>query len=451
MYYRLLLITRKKINIIVVLLCLFASSGFTNQQNQIQSYINKNFIDLAVSVEQIEQLSWAFDHKLPTSDLQPLKKSTIDYVEIDRALTRLYCAKLLRKGDYSAYTYFVQAQVVAKASDILTFVTFNKLAACVQRLSSNQYILLENATILSAVSMSDKSLALVENMITELPTHDKIEFMAETIRKNMGMYPLIQQGLLDDKNTHRLLSILFAPQTNFRHMLYTEGGIGMFKYLRYMIIHGYVDKESLDLWYAYWIVNISGFRGHVDAHGSLYLTENVARCVDKLSLLVYQMLDIANTNPLVTYLEYRSKQLGFSNLPTNQRLFLTHIACLLRLYNKEDADSLYTIMLKLGDKTKAIQQYFIMGLHDQNQTIHTHIPAFFANSLYMMNNDLDYMLNIMLPVYNQVIQQIAMHSYHRLAFDKIATCDSIGTIISTPLEQLNFTVDANGSVLIQKS
>ncbi|HSX21105.1 MAG TPA: hypothetical protein VLG38_08310 [Gammaproteobacteria bacterium] len=435
-----------------VCICILTFNAYADVTNQIQDHIATHFpANFTVNETQVAQLAWAFEHDKPTRDMDSHRTVEYKYVEINRALTRLYCARLLRLGNRDAYNQFVRAQLATGVRDPLSFVSFTKLAQHIQNLSMLDYDLLQTAAILSAVSLSKPASELAQGIMDGVPATNKMDFLALTLRNNANIYPLAQQMLQDHTTAKKLLYILFPPQTNFRHMLYTEGGIGMFKYLRTMITHGFIDREGLDLWYAHWIVNIAGFRGHVDSRGSLYLTESVASAMQKLRGLIYEILNHPNFNPLPSYLEYRAQRLGYGNLSTDDRLFMTHLGCLLRLYNAADGQILHKSVQRLSTQQfAAVKKSFYAGLHDPMQNTAQHVPAVFANGLRMTNGDIAQVITQILPAYNKILLLAEQQKITApLSFDELAATDSVTYLLNNPPSTLRFEIVENGTVLLQ--
>lgn len=365
-------------------------------------YINNNFADkLHLTAAQLQQLAWVVDHFRHSHDLEmciaPQNKAI--HIEIARALTRLYCLELLKSGKKADYDKFISSQI----NQPLSFSSFKKLSKYIQQLKNSDHELLEQALILSAVSLSGQAEKMAINILNTnytgasgLSGSNSLEFLADTLRADVNIYPLISQN--------KLLYVLFPPQTNFRHMLYTEGGVSMFKYLRTMIQHQYLDQVKMDLWYAYWIVNIAGFRGHVNYDGSVYLNEPVFQAMTKLKNLLDEMLDTPNANPLVAYLEYRADLLGFTNLPPNEKLLLAHLGSMLRLYTIDDGRELSAGYAKVADEyKKKLHASFYAGLVDYEQPATTHAPALFGNVLQMLDGDIQLTVKLVVPIYSQAL------------------------------------------------
>lgn len=377
-----------------LLICsaLFSATVTANIEDPVRAYIQHNFpTDFAISTAQLRQMQQSIiNPNGRTLDFDQYVAEQAVHIELQRAITRLYCLQLLRSGTQQAYQQFIQAQLQAKVANPLSFATFNKLAKHLQRLNTHQYALLHDASA--------------------------------------------------EKLAH------------FRHMLYTEGGVGMFKQLRNMILHGYINAAEIDLWYAGWIINISGFRGHVDPRGSLYLTESVAQDMQKLQDLLYQMLDAPNYDPLIPYLEYRAQSLGLQNLAVADRLFIAHLGGILRLYTAADGQRLYTSVMQLpiADRAAA-QQYFLTGLQDPMQQGPTYVPALFGNALAVSDGNIELVIKKILPIYNQILQEYnSKHSGVILSFNELSAMKNVkALLLRKNHEETHFIFKADGSVIIK--
>lgn len=390
---------------------------------------------LHVSEDQLAQLSWVLDHKNRTYDMEFAATNDSDvHIEIHRALTRLYCAQLLRMGTVDAYNNFIAAQLEANVAQPLPLSAFMKLSRHMQHLTDEDYELVEAATILTSVSLTQSAADLSQRAINlNFKETDPLDFLSYTLRDPQDLYPITWDIIKKNTNAKRLFYVLFPPHTNFRHMLYTEGGIGMFNYLRSMIAHGYITHDDLDLWYAFWIVNIAGFRGHVQHKGSLYLTATVADAMGKLKDLVYEMLSNPTYDPLIPYLEYRAKCVGYDHLSRDERLFFAHLACLLRIYNITEGQRLYTSVSKLPISDRyAVMQEFYKGLDNTTQVYATHVPALFGNALYIANGNIEKVILKILPAYNKVLlQYLNKGSESTLCFNELSAMKNLEKLLQS--------------------
>jgi hypothetical protein len=435
---------------IIIFCCLQAFVAQAVEQDQIKKYIEQNYpADFFLTNAQLDQLSWAFAHETRSYDMDVLVDKPELHVEISRALTRMYCARLLRSGNRESYHKFVKAQIESGITQPLTIATYNKLAQHMQNIKAEDYELLENAAILSAVSLSKPAAQLAQKVIDIQPEMlGAGDFLAATLRSEMNIYPLVAQNTAQNEAAKKILFILFPPQTNFRHMLYTEGGIGMFNYLRTMIRHGFIDQTALDLWYAHWIINIAGFRGAIKQNGSIYLNEPVAQAMLSLKSFVDEMLHDPNLDPLTPYLQYRAKSLGFDQLPREQSLFLAHMACMLRIYTVAEANKLQQALHKLSkEDQQQVFAYFISGLEDPTLITPTHVPALFANALELSNGDVGLVIARLMPIYNSAIAAISKQNLSRLCFNQLSASVNLQRILASDAT-FKLLIEKDGTVML---
>jgi hypothetical protein len=398
-----------KITAAILFSCCMPCGVYADKIDLIRNTASNNFpATFHVSENQFAQLSWVLDHKNRTYDMDfAAADDTAVHIEIHRALTRLYCAQLLRTGTVDAYNSFIAAQLEADVAQPLQLSSFMQLSRHIQHLTDADYELVEAAIILTSVSLTQSAANLAQRVINvDSNETDALDFLSYTLRDPQDLYPITWNILNKNSNSKRLFYVLFPPHTNFRHMLYTEGGIGMFNYLRSMIAHGYINHGDLNLWYAFWIVNISGFRGHVQHNGSLYLTDPVAEAMGKLKYFVYEMLENPTYDPLLPYLEYRAKCVGYDRLPRDERLFFAHLACLLRIYTITEGQRLYASVTKLPlSERYAVMQEFYKGLHNTTHVYATHVPALFGNALHIEKGNIEKVILKILPAYNKILLQ----------------------------------------------
>ncbi len=446
---------------LLVAMCISSNLCFASDRAILKKFIDQNYAQkLSITPQQIIQLSWVMRHTRRTYDMDYLAKDSKMHVEILRALTRLNCLQLLKSGSKIDYDQFVAAQLTGHESRPLNFASFIKLAKYIQNLSEPDYELLQTATILSAVSLSDLAFDKAQHLLNiNNSNRDSLQFLASTIRSDSTIYPLIQQFTHDKQAAKKLLYVLFPPQTNFRHMLYTEGGADMFKNLRTMIQHQYIKKEELDMWYAYWIVNIAGFRGHVDQNGSQYLTEPVFESMAKLKSLIDLMLDSPNFNPLVPYLQYRSSLLGFSHMPQDQALVLSHLGAMMRLYTVHEGQQLHAGFTSLNNDQQLIYSAeYLRSISNYSTLTVTHVPAFIANTKHLVHGSLKRTIHVVVPIYNELVIKAKMDRDQgrvhdqQLSFNTLSAGYNIRRIlelgVNASIQRL--TIDKSGEVLLHK-
>lgn len=364
-----------------------------------------------------QQLNWLNGYQHHTYEMDAKVKTREQHVELPRAINRIRCLELLRQGDRAAYMEFVQAQT----ADCLSWQNFGKLAEFIKKLNPEQYLLLRKAIILTAVSLTPQARAQIPAV--KILNNSRLDFNAAWVRATPA-----------DRN----LYLMFPPETNFRHMLYTEGGDQMFATLHKMIQLQYMRRAELDLWFAYWIINIAGFRGHIEQNGSVYLTNSVAIITLHLKSLIDNMLISPQYDVLAEYLEYRANLLGLQELPAPQRITLAHLGSLMRLYTPQTGQRLYQAFLRLPSTTQAaLIKFFTQDIH--TRPIITYAPALFANAFTLSHNNIELVVDRVLPVYLQVIKlQLESTSLNSLAKEanvrRILDGEQINLILNADLE-----------------
>lgn len=435
---------------------------FARDQDVLGQYIRQNFpASLQISSAQLAQLTWVLGHDRRSNDMDMQASANGMHIEIVRAVTRLYCLQLLKSGRAQDYDDFISAQLKTNENKTLTFNSFKKLSRHIQKLKSLDYQLLEVATILSAVSLTSQAFTQAKILIDTKPlVADNLEFLSATLRKDPNIYPLTKNLVNDNISAKKLLYVLFPPQTNFRHMLYTEGGVGMFKYLRTMIKHQYINADEIDLWYAYWLVNIAGFRGHVEHAGSLYLTEPVFQAMNNLKSMLDEMVHAPNFNPLLPYLEYRAELLGFSSLPADEKLMLAHIGAMMRLYTVEEGQQLQIGYTNLNKQLKQeLAADFANSLIDYERLTPTYLPALLGNTLVLLNGDINKTVKTVLPIYHRALRQYyqsvangALKPSVPLGFNNLSATKNVQKLIESDTNNLAaIKIMSDGEVYLAES
>jgi hypothetical protein len=159
-------------------------------------------------------------------------------------------------------------------------------------------------------------------------------------------------------------------------------------------------------------------------NGSIYLTEPIATAMSKLKYLIYEMLDNPTYDPLLPYLEYRAKCLGYEHLPRDERLFFAHLACLWRLYDVSAGQRLYVSVSNLPMASRyAVMREFYNGLQNATHVYSTYVPALFGNALYITNGDIEKVALKVLPAYNKLLLQ-----HHKNNTDSTLCCNELSAM-----------------------
>jgi hypothetical protein len=426
-------------------------------QKQIQRFIISTYSEpysFLLNPREIEQLAWIKDNTSLSNEknvlyIELMKKEPSENQalrEVKRVVARVYCLELLKKGDHNAYLAFTQAQRESNAKDRLQEDSFKILSKQIQQLDADLFDSLRVACVLASVSLSPtaKKLALVklQQKGQSLPV-DKAEFLATTMDHCPEIYP-ITQTLSERGIAH--LKIAYPYRTHFRHMMYTEGGIGMFEALKRKIETNKIDRHGLDFWYFNWIINIAGSSGHINSKGSLTLTENTFKAMSTLKNFLDQFIDLPSTNVLVEYLKAQAYWIGLQEENIEKRLLLAHVAAMLRLYNPENGTPLLAGFDSIpADLQEKILNQYITILTQDSAPTPSYGSALFANGLDALHGDIAKTIQIFLPLYANTIE--AYNNLRKegsiapdvaLNFDPLAAAPNISAIIEqVPLEKLN--------------
>jgi hypothetical protein len=412
---------------------------------KIEDYIKATYSEpkLQVSRAQIKQLSWVFNNPFKTNEMSVKAVEDGMHIEVKRALSRLYCLQLLREGGKAAYDKFVEAQNEALVRDKssptpLSFDSFQVLSNQIRALNEAQHRALISSTIMSSVTLSPAAKELAGKLVGKYP-EDSVEFSASTVEKAMEMYPLVETLTEAEQFWVRAA---FPHHTHFRHMMYTEGGQGMFETLRQKITNKAILPQEIDVWYCHWMINITGFRGHLNPKGSLYLTENTFQDMMLLKTQIDELQKRPKHDALTEYLKKRAGLLGFANTHDISSLVLAHIGAMLRLHTPAEGEELAKGFNALDEKVrKEITHQYFESLTKVELTP-TYGPALFANVL-AKTKDIGRTVQVCLPFYanayanyRQLVATKQMASDVALNFNESASSSSVDKLLAMKKDEV---------------
>ena len=376
--------------ILFPMVMLAAESSLANANiTTLKDYIKATYgQELIISDAQINQLSWVMDNPLATPEMDFYKVKGI-HREVPRALSRLYNLQRLRSGTKEDFEKFIAPQKDEKAeilsAEILSAESFRQLSADIRALKDYRYEVLAAAAIISAVTLSPEAInkaRLIPNL--KLPT-DSVKFLAATAPEAGKIYPLAQALNSRFKTGNHLFEVAFMPDSHLRHMMYNEGSLSMYEHIDQGLSNGSVSGDDLRFWYYHWVINITGFRGHIAPKGSLYLTQDTYNAMTAVKSVLDQLgTRKKDFNPMRAYLAKRSDWLQLEKLTqnTNEQLALASIAASLRLFSAEQGKQLYQAFrqLTLADQKRwlAYSQYQFTNTRTPAPT---YAPALFANAV----------------------------------------------------------------------
>ncbi|MGI9283612.1 MAG: hypothetical protein ACR2PX_28890 [Endozoicomonas sp.] len=344
--------------------------------------------DLKITSSQIEQLSWVLDNPNITPEMSADRLPSSIHREVPRALSRLYALQLLRSGKEEDYDAFILPQKDLNMP-VLTEQHFNQLSELIRGLDDESYDTLAAAALISAVTLSPTARERAYVLLGTKPPEDSTQFLAATAEKATSIYPLAKEIAKKYHSDGQKFTVVFLPDSHLRHMMYNEGSLNMYTTLKKGFQSGKLKPQDLNLWYAYWVDNIAGFRGHASAKGSLYLTENTYRAMNQIKTELDKLQKDSDFNPVSSYLIERTQWLKLSNykgLSTQEIQALGALAAMMRLFTPEEGSQLLIAFRKLPREQ---QKRWVKHVQSQLQTTvyatPTYAPALFANALILSN------------------------------------------------------------------
>ncbi|MDP3705845.1 MAG: hypothetical protein Q8R24_08040 [Legionellaceae bacterium] len=294
-----------------------STSHISSSLEIVQEFADTHYPDLSLNSKMMEQLLWLQTNSVNTSQSNVQTKKGPVNIEVKRILSRLYCLTLLEMGGTASYALFIQAQ---RRDNVLSEVNFNRLSAFIQALSpaSRQCLM---ATCF--ITKSDQAIAAVPVEQRDALPADSEQFITHMVTKHANVFPICH--LLNEEERN-LLPYAFYKNAHARQMLDMEGGYNMVSSIAEGIRTRHISFEQFNLWFARWIINITGLDGAVNPKGSVYLTEPVADCIFALKLELDQLWLNPQHQVLDQYLLFRAKQLNVSNR------YIAYFAALMRQY-----------------------------------------------------------------------------------------------------------------------
>jgi hypothetical protein len=376
----------------------------------LKNYINLTYPHLTslLTEKQYEQIDW-IDTSYQTNERIPENEPKI-HLHQQRIFARLHFLFLLRQGEVVSYHRFVNGQKEPK----LSAEHFTELSKTITQLSEAEYQQLWIATL---TSKSTEANRLAAELLKENPPFDAADFLAKVMSQIPEIYPAAAELLTQDQYAKAGFSAMFDTG-HFRHMMYVEGGPKMFSKLRDKI-QNKMQKKELNLWFAYWLIDITGFRAQTKELGSEYFNDNTYKAVVVLKSHLDKLFAEPQRAILYDYLNDRAKWLGLIEASSSSnaflsgtnleipRLILARIAAMQRLFTPEEKEGLQRgllrLMEKLGDENYKKLLETLNPLQVTDEPTPTFGPALLANLRAERNYEDSIVIG--LPVYAKALEQ----------------------------------------------
>lgn len=382
----------------------------------LKSYINHTYPHLAdiLTEKQYEQLDW-IDTTQQTNERVPVTSSEPKvHLQQQRIFARLHFLYLLRQGDDASYTRFINGQNQPQ----LTAEHFSQLSTPIKKLTNIEYQQLWVATLVSKSPEANKRATLT---LHAEPPFDSVDFMALVMTQAPQLYPAAAELLAQDQTAKHGFSAMFNTG-HFRHMLYVEGGHNMFSKLLSKIQNGEITQQGLNLWLAYWLIDITGFRAQTKELGSEYLNDNTFKAVTTLQYHLNELLKNPQYPILYNYLADRAHWLGLIDSPTTPNnleipnLILARIAAMQRLFTPEEKNGMQHGLAQLEAKVGSAAYTKLIAALNPLQTMDEPTPTYGPALLANLRAECNYeqAITIGLPIYAD-----ALSLYRKLRADRI--------------------------------
>ena len=376
---------KRNISYIPLIIWMCIQSALASEPvTMIRNYIKVTYGDrLHISEEQVEQLAWVVGNPVHTPEMDAKADQKSIHIEIPRALSRLYSLQLLRSGSQEDYQRFIAPQVESKELR-LNRDSFSQMAKLVASMDAESYGVLQAGAIISAVTLSPTARTKASYTLKGKLPEDSVQFLSLTMAKVPEIYPLARHVIKKYPAATRKFEVIFLPDSHLRHMMYNEGSQAMYSTLKKGFADASIKQDDLDLWYAYWVINTAGFRGHLAPVGSMYLNQRTYMAMNQIKLSLDKIYRDAKVNPMQVYLQKRSNWLHLSSWTKKpeERLALASLAAMMRLFTSQDGKMLFSSFKKLSEQD---QQQWIAHVEQQLQVLPepapTYAPAVFANAI----------------------------------------------------------------------
>lgn len=335
-------------------------------QDLVREFAATHYPDLYLHPKMIEQLSWLQSNSVVTSQANVQLRQDLINIEIKRSLARYNALLLLMGGGTSAYAKFVESQAIDVA---LSMESFSRLSDAIQALSFDARRALMATCFITKSDAAELSVPVERR--PELPK-DSEQFITHMVTHFPMLFPICARL---NPAPLALLPYAFYQQSHLRHMLDMEGGYTMVATIAKALRLRTMTYEHYELWFARWIINIAGLEGHVDARGSIYLTEPVADCILALKLELDQLWLNPDHPVLDHYLEFRKKQLQVDEL------YIAYLGALMRKYSPNDGREIQCWFESLSEDEQQQKRSDFRSQLEQTKVTPTFKPTVLVNLL----------------------------------------------------------------------
>ncbi len=332
-------------------------------------------------------------------------KDSLD-IEVKRGLARRYGFELLDKAG-SKVMILSHAKAMGVVSDELTEL-HNSILALHQAFIADQaepklsydafailakgaYALnddLKHAIRISCIlTVNDYFRRIFESFKIEIKDSEMfLSTLAGMIHRGEIQLPLTDAA---SPETKKYLTALFYPGMHFRQMLFTEGGTGMFEFLRAGIRSGAVKQEGFYAWQWRWLTNLFGFQ--LGRGAKIYNDSMHSICVDFISdldeLFKEPSKDILQTHLCGCAFRAGLELINGKLVNDNLKKFYGHLTAMFhtilidsRELGKPIAAGYEAFKAKYQQDANQLQDLYIARIANLESTTPTYVPAILNNA-----------------------------------------------------------------------
>ncbi len=429
--------------------------------DHLKNYVASKYPHLQehITDAQYEQIDWTVNTSLEyqTSGAALVQLDNPRFYQAKRLLARLHFLSLLRQGDYSTFVGAENNQEPPIDPE-----NFGAISEIIQELTAEEY---QQLWVASTTSISDPAKTLAVGKISLTALEDSVEFLAETMTVLPEIYPAAKELMKEDPTAKAAFNAMFNTG-HFRHMMSVEGDEKMHGKLREKIMIKEFDQRSLNLWFAYWLIDIAAFDLHTqDGLGSKRLRNDTAKTVLFLKSQLNELLTNPNKPILKEYLEQRAQWItsGISDIsflsstPSSHaipRMVMARIAALCRVYTPQSGAEIYHGLRRIketyGDEKFDSMMLTLDALKRRDEPTPTYGPALLSN-LYKKTGNYATAVSLGLPLISEALEKYralsaALREKCILNLNDLGKASNLEKIIAG--EKLEVNIGQNGKACL---
>lgn len=302
------------------------------------------------------------------------------YIELERMLSSIVAFQLILDGSLAAYHAFTLHQSRFKKLLYSSFFKLNELAKKVTT-NKNAFDAMMAILIYSDLGKTPKARSKASTIGIQSIDHDdwlealflmENHQISQVIPSFFGMNPSTKEWL---KKVSRSFKV------HLGHVLHLEGGIKMFHKLETALSKGEMSQDTFDFAFLVQMCDVAASQSHGNIEGFAAFIENTFKGYQIVREALEKLINERNSVKALEFcLIERGRLLGLSCDFSFEKV-LIRLACMMRLYTKEEGRILKLVAAQLNETDRALleKQFDISsGFNSWNRNP-TYIPAVLVN------------------------------------------------------------------------